>query len=395
MVEREAAMLTRHGHQVELLMADNEAITTPAARVRAALGSFYSRASYKRTKRALAIFRPDLLHVHNMQPNLSPSVFFAANRAGVPAVQTLHNYRLLCANGLLYRDGGCCTSCVDRRSFLPGIQHACYRASMVGSAVIGVGMAAHGALGTWTHRIDRFIALTAFAAEKFSKMVVPPERIRIKPNFVTDNGIGDGSGGFALFVGRLSEEKGLRTLLAADVLGTLPLPVWIAGDGPLMAEVSHACARAGSRLVVLGGKSPAEVGDLMKRAVALVLPSLWYEGAPLVMLEALSAGLPIIASRIGGLPEIAQEGVSAIFCTPGDAGAFHAALEHFSLCPERAAAMRRAARTLYEQRYTEGANYRILIGIYEELIAERQRHNATTSSLSSIREVDRAYQVTL
>jgi glycosyltransferase involved in cell wall biosynthesis len=381
-VEREAAMLVRGGHQVELLAFDNETITTPLARLQAAARSLYSKDSYRRTIAALMRFQPDILHVHNFLPNLSPSVFFAANAAGVPVVQTLHNYRLLCANALLYREGAPCENCIEQSSFLPGVLHACYRGSRLGSAVVGGGMAIHTALGTWTHRVDRYIALTRFAGQKLSQSRIPPERVRIKPNFIADNGIGHGSGGFALFAGRLSEEKGIDTLLAADALGTLPIPVYIAGDGPLLARIQQAARRPDSRLIILGGRSAPDLLHLMKQAVCLLVPSLFYEGFPLVVVEALSVGLPVIASRIGGLPEIVEDGVSALLHTPGDAAALAGAMQSFLAQPARIAAMRAAARSLYLARYTEAANYQALLHIYQEMLEQNQ-------SLSTIETPER------
>ena len=373
-VEREAEMLARRGHAVEQLVVDNDEITTLGARAQAALRAFYSHASYKRTLGLLRSFRPDIVHVHNFLPNLSPAVFFAANAAAVPVVQTLHNYRLLCANALLFRDGAPCEKCITRRSFLPGIRHACYRGNRAGSAVVGAGMTLHHALGTWRHRVDRYIALTEFAAKKFSATRLPPELFRVKPNFMPDNGTGAGGGGFALFVGRMTEDKGLQTLISADALGMLPLPVRIVGDGPFLPQVMRACERPGSRLVALGHKSSREVQDLMKHAEMLVLPSLSYEGFPLVLVEALSVSLPIIVSRIGGLPELVEDGVSAILYTPGEASELLAAMRYLAAQPLKAAAMRLAARSLYLERYTEAANYDALVSIYGELLVN---HTAT------------------
>ena len=391
-VEREAAMLVRAGHQVELLTFHNETITTPLARMQAAARSFYSTRSYRQTVAALQCFQADILHVHNFLPNLSPSVFFAANAARVPVVQTLHNYRLLCANALLYREGAPCEQCIDQRSFLPGVRHACYRGSRMGSAVVGGGMAIHAALGTWIHRVDRYIALTRFAAQKLGQSRIPPGRIRIKPNFIADPGVGHGSGGFALFAGRLSEEKGIETLLAADALGNLPIPIHIAGDGPLLAQVRQAARRPGSELVVLGARSAAQLQDLMKQAALLLVPSLFYEGFPLVVVEALSVGLPVVASRVGGLPEIVEEGVSALLHTPGDPAALAGAIQSFLAQPARIVAMRAAARSLYLARYTEAANCQALLEIYQELLDEKhavsavqtQDNAATYSQLNSI-----------
>lgn len=368
-VEAERAMLLRRGHAVELLSFDNEAISGLVGTVAAAASAFYSVPSGKRISTALQKFRPEVLHVHNFMPTISPAVFFAAEKARVSVVQTLHNYRLLCANAQLFRDGHVCELCVQQRSMLPGVRLGCYRGSRLGSAVVGGSIALQAALGTWDDRVARFIALSAFAADKLGEYRVPRERIRVKPNFVPDAGTGSFSGEYALFVGRLSEEKGLRTLLAADRLGRLPLQVRIAGDGPMRAEVEAACATDESRLIFCGPKSSEEVRNLMRDAVALLVPSLWYEGFPMVMVEALSLGLPVIASRIGGLPEIVEEGVSGLLHEPGNAvGLVEAMSVLVAQSTTDSTMMRSAARARYLERYSEDANYECLMEIYREAV---------------------------
>ena len=367
-VVAEAAMLRRHGHEVEQLDFDNEAITGMQGRAKAALSSFYSVPSHRRVATTLTAFRPDVLHVHNFMPTLSPSVFFAAQRECVPVVQTLHNYRLLCPNAQMFRDGEVCERCVEERSFLPAVRLGCYRGSRVGSAVVGGTVALHTRLGTWERRVARYIALSCFAADKLGARV-PREKIRIKGNFVSDSGTGSGQGGYALFVGRLSAEKGLSTVLAADALGELPMPVRIAGDGPMRDAVERACAASGSRLRYLGSRSSEEVRALMAEASVLLVPSLWFEGFTMVMVEAMSLGLPVLASRIGSLPEIVEDGVSGVLMAPGDPRALTQTLARFQqLSPLEKGAMRSAARERSLSAFGEEANYETLMSIYAEAL---------------------------
>jgi glycosyltransferase involved in cell wall biosynthesis len=367
-VAEEVRMLRQHGHSVELYMVDNDGITGSREKVLVAIRSVYSKPSYRSISQSLKDFRPDILHVHNFFPNISPSIFYAANNSDVPVVQTLHNYRLLCAGATLFRDGRPCEDCLEENSFLPAIRYACYRGSRSGSAVVGAMTLLHDVVGTWKNRVDRYITLTQFAADKLGSHIIPKQKIRIKPNFVLDQGCGEGQGNFALFVGRLSPEKGLQTIIAADIQGTLPFPVRIVGDGPLRSEVEQACARPGSSLVYVGQKPRAEVMELMKAATVLLIPSLWYEGFPMVMVEALSFGLPIIASRIGGLPEIVQHGESGLLFEAGNPASLLGAMQLFAGDPERVSIMRRSVRSRFEQHYTEQRNYEILTGIYKEII---------------------------
>ena len=369
-VAAEAAMLSRYGHTVEQLPFENDSIRGPQAKCVAALGSLFSLPSYRRAVDTMCAFQPDVLHVHNFMPTLSPSIFFAAGSKRVPVVQTLHNYRLVCANAMLFREGQPCEECLEQHSFLPGIKRACYRGSRLGSAVVGASMALHSTLGTWTGRVDRYIALTEFAAQTLGRYRLPAESIRVKPNFVTDHGTGTGGGGYALFVGRLSEEKGLSTLLEADRLGRLPLPLLVVGDGPMRPQIEQACARPGSRLVALGRQNGTQVRELMKNAAVLVLPSTWYEGFPMTVVEALSTGLPIIASRIGGLPEIVIDGLCGLLHAPGDSEALSAALSAFVAMPQAGVlAMRHAGRQRYLEQFSESINIRRLLQIYAEAIA--------------------------
>jgi glycosyltransferase involved in cell wall biosynthesis len=375
-VAGEVRMLQERGHSVHQYVAENDGITDTWRQAVAAARSFYSRPASREISNLLAAFQPDILHVHNFFPSISPAIFFAARKYGVPVVQTLHNYRLLCANATLLRDGRPCEDCCVGNFFVPGVVHGCYRGSRTGSAVVGTSTFVHVALGTWSNRIDRYIALTQFAARKFGSVRIPAEKIRIKPNFAPDRGYGRGQGGFALYVGRLSSEKGIETILAADNSGYLPIPVHIVGDGPLRVDVERACARPGSRLVYLGQMSRSQVIQQMQNAVVLLVPSLWYEGFPMVIVEALSFGLPIIASRIGGLPEMVQDGQSGLLFEPGDPSALLQALRDFVSDTSRIKAMRHASRGHFDSYYTEQKNYETLIEIYRELLNDKPTPSA-------------------
>jgi glycosyltransferase involved in cell wall biosynthesis len=366
-VAEEIRMLQRRGHVVHHYTLSNDGITGVWRSAVAAARSFYSVQASREISNLLTSFRPDILHVHNFFPTISPAIFFAAGRHNVPVVQTLHNYRIICANATLFREGRACEDCIVQRSFVPGIRHACYRGSRTGSAIVGASTSVHSALGTWKNRVDRYIALTRFGAQKLGKGRIPIAKIRIKPNFASDQGAGQGQGSFALYVGRLSPEKGVETILAADRLGHLPLPVHVIGDGPLLGEVERASNRPGSRLVYLGRMPRSQVIENMKSAKVLIVPSVWYEGFPMVIVEALSFGLPIVASRIGGLSEIVQDGGSGLLFEPANASALLQALGSFLSGTDRIQEMRRAARRQFERNYTEQKNYDMLIKIYNEL----------------------------
>lgn len=364
-VRSEASMLRGYGHDVEVVEVNNDSIQGPRSKASAALHAFYSQASYRAVRRALSCFRPDVVHIHNWFPVLSPSVFFACAHSGIAAVQTLHNYRLTCSNALLFRDGAPCEDCVG--SWLPvsGVLHGCYRGSRLGSAVVGAVMRTHELIGTWK-KVRMFIAVSEFQRSLLVRAGVPKEKTVVKPNFVDeDPGVGHGEGGYALLVSRLTPEKGLRTVLRAwEKLGD-KTPLIIVGDGPLAQEVRE---RAGSMRGVsyVGPKPPSEVFAYMQRAMVLLFPSEWYETFGRVAAEAYAAGTPVIGSRIGAVAEIVDDKKTGLYFTPGSADDLAAKVMQIACNPDVQMRMRGEARACFEKNFTKEANYRALMEIYRQ-----------------------------
>ncbi|HTW62009.1 MAG TPA: glycosyltransferase [Terracidiphilus sp.] len=375
-VAGESALLRNAGVVVELLEVTNEAIAGAAQTIKTAILTPYSPAGRRLAAERIRAFKPDVVHVHNFFPTLSPSVYDACRSAGVAVVQTLHNYRLVCANGLLFRAGSVCTECLGRTWTLPAIRHGCYRGSRMGSAAVAAMIGVHRVRGTWAERVDRFIVLTEFARGLFTERAgIPPEKIVVKPNAAPDAGEGEGAGGFALYVGRLSPEKGVETLLAAAASG-LSMPLVVAGSGPLQAKV-EAAQREG-KLTYVGLKDPEAVQQLMRQARLLLIPSLWYEGLPMVVPEAFSAGLPIAASRIGSLETLIEEKAdgevgNGLLFEPGSPDALAEGVRRFAANCDHEPAMRRRARATYEALYRPEANLKMLLAIYEEARAQARR----------------------
>ena len=372
-VAAEDWLLRSHGHQVELLQADNDHIQGALASGLAAVESIYSFSGKRRMHEALRNFKPDLVHVHNFFPSLSPSIFIACSEAGVPVVHTLHNYRIQCAANSLYRNGQVCEECVSSRSFLPGVRHACYRSSRVGSAFVGFTMALHEQIGTWSSRISAYIALTKFAAEKLGRFRIPAEKLFVKPNFAVDRGTGAGDGNYALFAGRFTPEKGLQTLIDADASGELCMEVVVLGDGPMRGELEQATARIGSRLKLKGFAGPEEMQAWMKGAKALLMPSLWYEGDPMVVIEAFSVGLPVIASNLGNTATTVLAQGAGLVYAPGDHMGMAAALRSVAEDAEAARSMRQNARRYYLSAHTPEKNYERLMEIYAHALRMPER----------------------
>jgi glycosyltransferase involved in cell wall biosynthesis len=370
-------MLQSRGHRVELLEADNDCIVGLAAKARASFESVYSRPARARVTEAVTRFRPDVVHVHNAFPRLSPSVYYACRDAGVPVVQTLHNYRLLCPGALLMRDGRVCEDCLRRVVPLEGVRHGCYRQSRVATAAVATMIAAHRALGTWRRQVDCYIALTEFARDKFVAGGFPPAKMAVKPNFLDpDPGPGNGCRSYALFVGRLSAEKGIHVLLRGWTALHDPLKLKIAGAGPLEAEVREHAA-GDSRIQVLGPQPKSAIIGLMREAAVLIFPSSCYEGFPIVLAEAFATGTPVIASNLGAMAEIVEDGRTGLHFRPGDAADLAARVEWALTHPQELARMRLAVRAEYEAKYTADRNYQMVMEIYERVIRAR-RHTAST-----------------
>lgn len=368
-VQAEKALLEANGHDVTLVEATNDNIVGCLEKAKTAVSAIYSPSSKRRVREEIAKFSPHIVHVHNYFPLLSPSVFYACQEAGVPVVQTLHNYRLLCANAYLFREGRVCEDCVGKRFPWSGVVNGCYRDSKVGTAIVGTMQSVHRTVQTWTKTVDAYIALTEFARQKFIQGNLPAEKIVVKPNFLfSDPGKGEGKGGYALFVGRLSPEKGLDKLFQAwEKIGER-MPLKIVGDGQLADTVAEA-SRKLKGVEWLGRQPKEQVLALMKQATVLVFPSLWYEGLPMVIAEAYAVGLPVITSDLGSTSLLVKHGRTGLHFRPGDADDLVAQVEWVLTHPVEQAQMRREARAEFEAKYTADRNYQMLMNIYERVLS--------------------------
>jgi glycosyltransferase involved in cell wall biosynthesis len=363
----ERALLERSGHEVIPFERHNDDIDESTLRRRwaLALDGAWSRQSYADVAALIRRRRPDVAHFHNTFPLISPSAYAACRDNGVPVVQTLHNYRLICANALLLREGRPCEACVGT-SLLPALRYRCYRGSLPATGAVVWMLARNRRRGTYRHLVDRYIALTDFAAGRLIAGGLPAERMSVKPNFLDAPPIGaETREDFAVYVGRLSPEKGVRTLLEA--WRHVPsLPLKIVGDGPLRAELADTAARHGLAVEVLGQRPRDEVLSLVRRAALQIVPSEWYEGFPMVILEAYASATPVVASRIGSLAEIVAHERTGLLFAPGDAADLAAKVQALAGSPARLDCGR-AARAVFEQNYTPERNLAQLMDIYRQV----------------------------
>jgi glycosyltransferase involved in cell wall biosynthesis len=289
-------------------------------------------------------------------------------------VQTLHNYRLVCAPGTLLRAGRPCDDCVGRLPW-PAVRHRCYRDSAAASATVAAMLVVHRAARTWTRAVDAYIALTEFVRDRVLAGGVPHDRVVIKPNFVdaAPRTAAPERGAHLLFVGRLSPEKGVATLIDAwRILGAEAPRLVVVGDGPDAAEL--AARSAGLAGVELIGAQPRErVIELMADAAALIVPSLWYEAFPLVIVEAFAAGLPVVVSGIGSLATIVTHGVDGLHAPAGDAAALAAAVRGFMADPDQRRRLGHGAHAAWQARFTPEHNHDQLVEVYAAARAWRHK----------------------
>jgi glycosyltransferase involved in cell wall biosynthesis len=367
----EMELLAKGGHITELFAADNAEIDGFRAKAKAAMGTVYSRSAKKGFLARIQSFRPDVVHIFNFFPLLSPSIHYACSEAGVPVVQKISNFRLICPGGLLLREGRACQDCVGKAIAWPGVRHACYRESRAASAAVAAMLVVHRAWKTWERVVDAYIARTNFSRGKLIEGGLPASRIAIVPSFAPDpGGPGDGGGRFALFAGRLSQEKGIATLLSAwDHLQNAPLTLKIAGDGPLRSEIASRAGRG--RIEYLGPLSRRDVQTLLRRAAVLVYPSDCYENFPLSIVEAFASGVPVVASGIGAMAEIIEHGRTGLHFRAGDAEDLAAKIEWVADHAAELDQMRREARAEYLQKYTPERNYQLQVELYGRVFAAR------------------------
>ena len=364
-VDAEASLLRQAGHDVLTHTATNPMDWQQAA-LKFAVAP-WNRHAAERVVEVAQRFQPDIAHVHNTWFTLTPASVAALHPLGVPVVMTLHNYRLICANSYLFRDGGPCEKCVGSHPW-HGVRHRCYNHSAMASAQAAWTIASSHRRGTWQHDVDLFFALSRFARDRFVAGGLPANRIDIKPHFVADPGPRrqpPSASRQLVYVGRLAPEKGVDVLIdAIDRLDGLELAV--IGDGDERTKLKR---RAGPRVRFLGHLPPAQVRHAMLQARALAFPSLSYETFGLVMVEAMAAGLPVLASNLGGSPDLVRPEVGELVA-PGDVDAWVTALR--GLNDTRVDEQGANARQQWEKRFSPAAALPALEEGYRWALSQHQ-----------------------
>lgn len=367
--EAEAKMLTARDCHVNAVSVQTTPPDGAFAKVAFGLQATWSGSWHKKMRDLLLHERPDVVHLHNSFPMISPSIYYACRESGVPVVQTLHNYRLLCPGALFYRDGKVCEDCLEG-GLHNSVRHGCYRGSRAQTAAVALMLGTHRALDTWNEKVDAYIALTEFARQKFIQGGLPAERIAVKPNFLDpDPGPRQGPGEGAVFVGRLSEQKGLLTLLEAWRRVPSEFPLRIIGEGPLLKELQVRKTGWALTNVKIEGRLPREETiAAIRRAQFLIFPSQWYECFPLTLIEAFACGVPVIASQLGAMAELVDDGRTGMLFRAGESKDLAEKIAWARCHARETDAMARACREVFLAKYTADKNFDQLMAIYNAIM---------------------------
>jgi glycosyltransferase involved in cell wall biosynthesis len=367
--ESECRLLAENGWNVVPVTTTTTSPTGIAQGLKLGFEATWSRKWHKEFGRLVEREKPALVHVHNLFPVMSPSILHAARSAGAAVVHTLHNYRLVCPNAICYRSDRPCEDCVGRSVPWPGVLHACYRGSHAQSAGVAAMLTFHRMAKTWERQVDRFVTLSRFARDLLTRGGLPEDKVVVKPNFVhPDPGPRQHGGSYCLFVGRLASQKGAWTMLRAWK-GLQGIPLKVVGDPTTEQEARRMEEFGGAPgIELLGRKSREEVLSLMKGARFLVFPSQWYETFGLGIVEAFACGVPVLASDLGAMPELVEDGVTGLLFTPGSDRDLAEKAVWMWAHQDEVATMGTRARAEFVSKYTAERNYELIEDIYEQAV---------------------------
>jgi glycosyltransferase involved in cell wall biosynthesis len=353
--------------ELDTYVANNDTIGGIFSKFLASVNVFFSVFTFFNFLKYFKKSSPEIVHVHNYFPIISPALFYACKFSGVPVVHTLHNFRAICPTATLMYDGVVNETSMKKGSFWT-VPKKVYRDSYLGTAVLAFATEFHKRMGTWRYAVDGYIALTQFSKDKYIEAGWPADKIFIKPNFVTDPGeVSNNREKYVLFVGRLGDEKGIDFLL--NTFSKSDFSLKIAGDGPLLDLVKN---HQSSNIEYLGRLSKEDISARMKKASCLVMASTWYEGFPMVIVEAMAHGLPIVVPNLGNMASVVQQGINGLHYEPKNADDLLASVAAIIEDKEKSAQLSLGARSTYLENYTEDINRAQLLDIYKQVIARKE-----------------------
>lgn len=383
----ERNLLKSAGHEIVEYLRSNHEVSqyVSLGRLTLAKRTIWAGDTREEFRQLLLREKPDIVHVHNTFVTISPSIYWACRDARVPVIQAVHNYRLLCPGASFLRDGKVCEECMEHGVWR-GVRYGCYQGSRAATAVVAAMITTHRILGTWSRLIDCYLVPTQFARSKFIEAGYPPEKLVFKPHFVyPDPGEGKSHRSYALYVGRLSSEKGLRTLLSAWGRLRTSVPLQIVGDGPMRAELEEYVLQLGLTGVCFRGNlSREQTMAAMQGARLLIFPSEHYEAFGMVIIEAFACGTPVIATAHGSPKELVEDGRTGRLFNPSNAPELAERVTWAWEHPEATELWGRQARSEYEAKYTAQRNYQMMMGAYQRAIQNyRAAHESLEAGLAS------------
>lgn len=367
--------LLKQENSVEKLLFNNDNIKSSFDKLKIGVSSLYNYKSSKLLEQKIDEFKPDIIHVHNFFPIASPSIFYVAQQLNIPIVMTLHNYRLICPNALLFKDNEICEKCINKTFPIDGVVNGCYRDSKVQTLSLALMSFFHKKVKTWNNKVDKYITLTNFAKEKIlhSSLNLNSKQIVVKPNFVEDYGYSYEKEDYFIFIGRLSIEKGINLLL--DTFKKNNKKLLIIGGGSLEKEVLTA-SDSHENITYLGFQGKEFIIEKLTKAKALIFSSIWYEGMPMTILESFSTGTPVLVPNIGGPNEMIENNVNGLIY---DANNVNSLIQSINTLldknDEDYKEMCINARESYLEAYSPSKNYEYLMNIYKEVIDAKSYNN--------------------
>lgn len=364
-VNEEKAVLESHGNTVIQYIRENAETDDYGAigLMRLSLTQRRNKVAVNEVTALLAKEKPDICHVHNVYPLISPAVYEACQLQGVPVVQTLHNYKMLCTNSLLFRQGDVCELCLNK-NLMNSVRYSCYKNSLLATAVQADAIQYHRRKGTWQHMVDAYVCLTEFQKNKMVEGGVPAEKLRVKPNFVQKTNFSITYEDFFLFVGRLDESKGLTDLL--ELMDTCVNSHFVLiGD----SENPEVFSRF-EHVKYLGPQSRGVVLDYMSRCKALIFPSRYYEGMPMVILEAFSLQKGVVARKVGAMSSMIRHGINGL--SYEDTNGLIKVVRDLEKNDALVRKTGKSAFDDFEKIYSVERGYQNLISLYNSVLDEKQ-----------------------
>lgn len=367
-VSNEKKLLESFGHTVIQYTRHNSEIENYSLREKFSLfkSTYWSKKSFSEISAIIKKEEPDICHVHNYLPLISPSVFYACKENNIPVVQTLHNYRMLCANAYLFRNGSVCEECLGK-SLCHSVKYGCYRNSRIQTYVVASSMEKHKQRGTFDNFVDAYICLTEFQRNKMIEGGISELLLQVKSNFIHDDpGFENNSENFLISAGRLDIQKGTDILIKSIDRLENDIKIMVAGSGPSEEQV-----KTHPKINYAGQLSHNELIQNLKKSYALIFPSVCFEGMPLTIMEAFACGKPVIASRLGAMEELITEGYNGLLFEPGNPEELAQKINRAAKHPEEIKRMGENARKEFEEKYTADMNYKLLIDIYQKVIERK------------------------